>query len=381
MRNVRIDAATRSVTWVLSAFGVSVAAIFLLTAISHITLTSARFDAAVTTAFATHELDYDKTPSDQFTECALLTMEYFRPKSVAENAVNTRFAHDYRFHSCEVLHHIVLGSPQNVDLEGINRPGYHSNYVSYPFGTRHLAGLALSLMELSTYRWLLGIIAAISILSLTFGAARSDLRKALIYVAPITATLIIGFSLHAMGTNFAHGPDCWAAFLMLSAFLAFSEFFRPFYRRIAFAVSLGVVVTFLDMFDGAAPLAVMLLVFLNQAFYVPASASGRAVFGQAVLMTAATLGAYVAYTGLRLFIVSSVFGIDWRSYVGGISSRASLVGGAQGGIPSTMAQSRLPGLGERKSVNEASKGVRRLLVLRFRNVFRPMALFGLKYAG
>jgi uncharacterized coiled-coil protein SlyX len=316
---------------VLSAFGLSIAAIFLLTAISHISLTPARFDAAVKTAFAAHELDYERTPSDQFTECALLTMEHLRPKSVAENAVNTRFAHDYHFHPCDVLRHIVLGVPQHVELEGVNRPGYQANYVSYPFGARHLAGLALSVMELSTYRWLLGILAAVSILSLTIGAARSDPRKALLCVAPITVMLVAGFSLHAIGTNFAHGPDCWVAFFMLSAFLAFADFFRPLYRRVAFAVSLGVVVTFFDMFDGAAPVAVMLLVFLNQAFYVPEQASWRVVIGQAALMTAAVLGAFIAYTVLRLFVIGGIFGIDWRPYVVGISARAGLdVGGTRG---------------------------------------------------
>jgi hypothetical protein len=317
-----VQLAARCFAWVLAAFLFSFLGSSLLTVISSKALSSARFDAAVKTALSSHQLEYDKTPSDQFTECALLTTVYLRPKSLAENAFNTHFAHDYKFHPCQVLSHIVTGEPPGVALDSLGTRGYHSNYVSYPFGTRHLAALALSLMELSTYRLVLGMLAILSMLSLTISAAYVDIRKAWVYVAPLTITMFIGFSLHTMLTNFGHGPDCWVAFLMLAGFLAFSTFFQPLYRRVAFAVSLSVVVTFLDMFDGAAPIAVMLLIFFNQVFY--GHGSLRSAVGQAALLSFAALGGAVVYTVLRLSILAGAFGIEWRWFLLGIQARAGM---------------------------------------------------------
>ena len=91
-------------------------------------------------------------------------------------------------------------------------------YANYPFGSRYLEALALSMMSFRNAKRLYALLSYGSVLVLCLGAGDSP-RQALM-VLPVGIYLLFGFALHRFGHSLSHAPGFFAGFSALGVFLA-----------------------------------------------------------------------------------------------------------------------------------------------------------------
>jgi hypothetical protein len=306
----------RVISWILAGYGFAILFVALMS-FSDYSISKARLAEIVAKADQEGSLNWRHYPGeDYFTECSLITMELLQPASALKNAVDTNFAHDFRYHPCDVLKFEVLGGgPSDLNMA-------IASYQSYPFGTRHLAGLLFNFMDLKHLRWLYLALSYLSIMALAAAALVRQPRKPALVVSAITLSLLLASSLQSHGHNIGHAPSYIAGFSALAVFIGFPQTFRQPAYRWGFFGALGIVLAYFDMFCGATPIVLAFTIVFDRIFYSadkPFFSALRRAVGIATVMAAA----FVLLTGVRLTILYLVYGLDGSAALSGLLLRAS----------------------------------------------------------
>ncbi|MDB5069205.1 MAG: hypothetical protein JWM87_316 [Candidatus Eremiobacteraeota bacterium] len=285
--------------------GLGLAAL-LMTAIaitSGVVLTHARLDAVLREALTSKTLNIDSPGG--WTECGTFAMEYTREADPFLNAIETRWPRPAH-HPCDDLKALIAGPPYPYAL---NPP---SPYVNYPFGARHLAAIAVSVLTVSQAETMYRFLSYAAVVLLFLGAWRNSERLAIGVVLPIAFFLTFAFEQHRYGDNLLWAPSFFVGFAALGVLLALPRTFASGFDRVSFYCFLGAMIAYFDVLEGAIPVLVSLAIVLNHFFFVArrAHASPRAyrtaAAVQALMVFGCFLLAYVAVTGVRLLIISQL---------------------------------------------------------------------------
>jgi hypothetical protein len=248
--------------------GLAIVMIFALS--SGFFLSRDRLISVAATALAQGELPHtSRTNEDFFTECAMLEMQYLRPGNPLLNVFDTRLLSPENIHPCQMLRRLVTGT--GYDREQVGGP---VSYVNYPYGSRHLEAVVLSVMDFKTARSIYLWASYLSVVTLALAGWRNSRRVALVCL-PVWLALAFAFSMHFFGNNLAHAPAFFFGFFALSIFLAAKDRFRDVRARLFFFGLLGVVVTYFDILTGAIPVILSLSIAVNHFFYVESEATSR----------------------------------------------------------------------------------------------------------
>jgi hypothetical protein len=305
---------------ILSPFSGALLAVVLvssLTFVAHVALTRDRLVAVTASALQQDQFDLIHSRSDLFTECSMFIMEYLRPQDPVLNTINTYFALDYRYHPCDNMNHIIAGGPP-ADADASNTFG---SYVSYPFGPRHLLGLALSVMGVPTARLLYLLLSYGSITSMLLAAWRHPHQAAIVF-SPIPLSLAFASATDVYGANLAHAPGYFAAFFGIAILIFFRRPFQRLEYRLFLAGFLSVTLTFFDLLHGSLPVTLALVILCNHIFY-GAKNDWRQLIAEGVMLAGVFVASYCGYTILRLLALKYVYGIGWEPYLVGIGIRLS----------------------------------------------------------
>jgi hypothetical protein len=299
--------------------------VLALAIVSGLTFPRARVVQVARNALASGELAFDEhRDEDYFTECALLTMQYARASGLFRNAIETRYAEGTR-HPCQELESLVsTGKMSDGSIAPVGA------YRNYPFGSRFLEALVLSVLDLRTAKSLYAFLSFGSVLVLIAGAFRNSPSTALT-VLPIGFFLLFGFSMHRFGHNLAHAPGFFLGFTALGVFLAARDRFRNSAARVMFFGFLGVVIASFDLMHGSIPVVLSLAIVLSHLFYVAPALRADATLSpggywlvalrEAVVICVCFLVAYGTITAGRLLLLSTITDGSWRGYGVALGSR------------------------------------------------------------
>jgi len=299
--------------------------VLILAVASGLTLTRDRLISVARDGLASGELAFDAhRDEDYFTECSMLTMLYLRHENVFLNAIETRLITSVA-HPCEELQaQLAPGQP----LDAYDRK--QASYVNYPFGSRYLEALTLSVLDLRDAKRLYALFSYGSVVILFLGAWRNSPTNALI-VLPVGVFLVFGFALHRFGHNLAHAPGYFVGFTALGVFLAAREWFRSPGNRVVFFGFLGTLIAFFDLMHGSIPVVLSLAIVLNHLFYVAPNVRPTArqspggywllAVQQAVIVCACFVVAYGVLTGGRLLLLSGILDGGYQQYAASLGSR------------------------------------------------------------
>ena len=290
-RSISIIGGIALTIFALGAFGL----------IANSTLSHERLVHVVKKAFADGELALAERPDeDFFTECALLTMLYYRQDGLRD-LVDTRFAFSESIDPCGVLRVVVHEEPRDPSIKG------PYSYLNYPWGSRQLEALILSVLEYSAAKTFYRILSYASIAFLLLGAWRNSRRTALLIV-PLGAFLIFGFELTTFGANPGHAPGYFVGFFALGIFLAAREWFKKPFRRFVFFGVLGTLIAYFDVLTGSLQAILSLAVIFNHFFYLADGRDARGYWIRATKQAFAIVGcfalAYVTLTVIRMAAVN-----------------------------------------------------------------------------
>jgi hypothetical protein len=249
-------------------------------------------------ALANGELAFaTRANEDFFTECSMLTMEYLRRDGAVRDSIDTQFALSDKYHPCEVLRILVNEEPRDATIIG------PYSYLNYPYGSRHLEAMVLSVIDYAAAKTLYRILSYGSIIFLLLCAWRNCPSVALL-VAPVGAFLLFGFEFTTFGDNPGHAPGYFVGFFALGVFLAAREWFNKVSRRFVFFGVLGTLTAYFDILTGSIQVIVSLAIILNHFFYVARDRQSRGYWvratRQAVGIVGCFLMAYVMLTVIRM---------------------------------------------------------------------------------
>jgi hypothetical protein len=299
--------------------------VMTLAMVSGLALSRERLQHLVSDWLASGQAQWDTHhEEDYFTECSLLTMSYVRRDNVWLNLIQTQFFLDGG-HPCEDLRALVA---RTLPSSGEVHPA--GPYVNYPFGSRYLEAVALSVLNIRQTKILYSILSYGSVVCLFLGAWRNSRRNSPI-VFWIGLFLLFGFAMHHFGNNPGHAPGFFVGFAALGIFLAARDRFRNPANRTIFFGCLGILIAFFDLLHGSIPVMLSLGIVLNHLFYVSPAAQDTArrspaaysllAVRQAVMVFACFLVAYVLFTGVRLLLLSSYIVGVWNAYAAGLGPR------------------------------------------------------------
>jgi hypothetical protein len=307
---------------------IGLVAIMIFGLLSGYFLSRDRLVHVATTALERGELPHTtRTNEDFFTECAMLEMQYLRPPGLLLNVFDTRLLSPEKLHPCQMLRVLVTGAKN--DSEQVGEP---VSYVNYPYGSRHLEAVVLSVMEFNTARLMYMWVSYLSLFALVWSAWRNSSHTALVCL-PVWLVLGFAFLLPFFGNNLAHAPGFFSGFVALGIFLAAKSRFTDFRTRLLFFGVLGVIITYFDILTGAIPVVLSLSIALNHFFYVKSETKHGGSYWRVAVTEASGVvicfvAAYLATLLLRLGILSAL-GIDWHPYFMSLADKFGAVRGNQ----------------------------------------------------
>ena len=262
---------------------------------------------------------------DYFTECAMLEMQLLRADNVFRNAIETRLVLVPDQHPCQSLRVMATGSSEDRQTW----PAPHS-YDNYAYGSRHLEALVLSVIDFSTaqivYRWL-----SYGSVALLFLAMIGRSYREALLLAPVPLFLAFCFAMPVFGHNLAHAPGFFIGFFALSAFVAFPAIFGAASVRLAFFLTLGVLVADFDLLQGPIPAFLSLAIVLDHFFY-SSNATVRSALVWVVKIAACFVIGYVTLTTVRLGLLT-LYGHNLNEFyspllfrLGSVSDSGAVVG-------------------------------------------------------
>lgn len=303
--------------------------VLALAMVSGLTFPRARVVQVARDALTSGELAFNEhREEDYFTECSFLTMQYARAAGLFRNAIETRYARGAR-HPCQNLESLITTGKMADGSVPI-----FVAYVNYPFGSRFLEALVLSVLDLRSAKSLYVFLSYGSILILIAGAFRNSPSTALT-VLPIGLFLLFGFSMHRFGHNLAHAPGFVLGFTALGVFLAARDRFRNSAARVMFFGFLGVVIAFFDLMHGSIPVVLSLAIVLNHLFYMAPALRADSTLSpggywlgalrEAVVIGVCFVVAYGTLTAGRLVLLSAFADGSWHRYERALGSRLGQV--------------------------------------------------------
>lgn len=249
-------------------------------------------------------------------------MEMIRPKSALKNAVDTFFANDFSYHPCDNLAKVVAGGPPNPEMEKI------ASYQSYPFGSRHLAGMLFNLLNFDRLRQLYMVLSYLSVIALGAAALFRQARRPAIVTATISVSLLLASSLQSYGYNIGHAPSYIIGFFALALFIGLPQIFQQTAYRWAFFAALGIVLAYFDLFCGATPILLAFTIVFDRLFYSAEKPLFSAI-GHALGIAATLAAAYAILTTGRLTILHFLYGMNGDSTLTGLMIRAANLEGSR----------------------------------------------------
>lgn len=288
-----------------------------LTVVAHFALSDARLKTAIGNAITAHQLDYVGLVAikEHFGECTMLMTEHLRPRNPIRNAIDTFFAHDIRYHPCDVLGAVLFGRPP-TDV----RLGPVYSYLQYPFGQRHLLGLLLSVMEIWEIRQIYAMLSALTVALLMFAG-----RERPLIAVPIGVSLLIGCSYHLLADNIGIAPAYIVGIGGLGLIVALRERLATPERRIAAFAMLAALLTFVEGFTGAVPVTLALAMVMNHVYLVRATA-WRGALIEAATVIGCFVGGFLATAAVRLALIAALFDVPWKKFFSVLFVRFSYEG-------------------------------------------------------
>jgi len=315
-----------------AGIAVAFAIIASFTMTSGVVVNHDRLLTVIRAALKDDALPYAKLRSeDYFTECAMLEMQLLRADNVFQNAIDTKFLQVPDKHPCQSLRVMATGTSE----ERQTLPAAYS-YNHYAYGSRHLEGLVLSVIDFQTaqivYRWLSYGSVALLFLAMIV----RSFRKARLF-APIPLFLAFCFAMPVFGHNLAHAPGFFIGFFALSAFVAFPAVFGAASARLAFFSALGVLIADFDLLQGQIPALLSLAIVLNHFFY-SSNTTVRSALVWIVKIAACFVIGYVALTVARLGLLA-LYGLNINELYSSLRFRLGSVsdGGAVVGLRDNLA--------------------------------------------
>jgi hypothetical protein len=227
----------------------------------------------------------------------MLTMQYLRPDNPLLSTIDNQFAASDTYHPCEVLRILVNEEPRYGAIVG------PYSYLNYPYGSRRLEAIVLSVCDYGAAKTLYRILSYSSIVFLFLCGWRNSRSTALLLL-PVEAVLSFGFELTTFGDNPGHAPGYFVGFFALGVFLAARECFKRTSRRFVFFGVLGALIAYFDILTGSLPVIISLVILLNHFFYVRRDRHPRDDWARATLQAVGIVGcflaAYVTLTIVRM---------------------------------------------------------------------------------
>jgi hypothetical protein len=286
---------------VMAGILLTICALAIFSVVAESMLSRDRLVHVTKKAFANGELAFaTRTNEDFFTECSMLTMQYLRRDGAVLSTVDNQFARSEKYHPCEVLRILVNEEPRDDSIT------FYS-YLNYPYGSRHLEALVLSMMDYAAAKTLYCILSYGSIVFLLLCAWRNSSSTALL-VVPVGTFLLFGFEFTTFGDNLGHAPGYFVGFFALGVFLAAREWFNKASRRFVFFGVLGALLAYFDILTGSIQVVASLAIVLNHLFYVANDRHSRGYWTcatrQAVAIVGCFLIAYLVLTATRMVAAS-----------------------------------------------------------------------------
>jgi hypothetical protein len=256
---------------------------------------------------------------EHFSECSLLMMQFLKHENIFLNAIDSIWSQLIDGKPCLTLQTMVQTN---------SGQGTPFSYVNYPFGSRHLLVFVLSILSVQGARILYEFLSYGSVVALLIAAFYNSPRAALT-ILPVGIFLLFAFQQHQLGHNLAHAPAYFSALFGLAVFLGARTWFQDRSKRIALVGFVAGIVQFFDILNGAVPVILSLMIVLNHFFYI-APATYRnpreywfAAIGEAIVLAACFLIAFVALTAVRLLILSESIDGTWLLYFSGLFKRTA----------------------------------------------------------
>jgi hypothetical protein len=313
----------------LAAKGYAFAALLIVATslTSGVVLTHNRLVSVIREAFATHSIANDGVYQD-WINCTWLSLEYTRTPDPLRNTIETDWSRPVR-QPCDDLRVLVAGPPYPYPLNPT------APYENYAFGARHLQAIVLSVLSVGHAQAMYGFLSYASIGVLFLGGWLNSRRLAITVLLPITVCLTVVFEQQLWARSIAWAPAFFVGFIGLGIFLARRATFVSRAQRLGFFCFLGVIIAYLDLFQGSIPVVLSLAIVLNHFFYVSQRSytSSKEYVTTAVLEALSILGCFllgfVVLTGVRMLIVLHFVPGAWQAYQAELLKRASP--GAPGG--------------------------------------------------